>query len=267
MSIKLIKQANHFEKESIPDSFFLTYHNKEKAFDSKERKKLNILAIDTTSSWGSIALSKNGKIVYSGYLDIRVTHSERLMLQIDYGLQQSEIGIDDLDLLALSNGPGSFTGVRIGLATAKGICMAKEIPLYPVNTLKLIAYNVYGCGFDVMPFVDARMNEIYAALFDKEMKEVIPPQSSDPLQFINSARGKTFIIGDGVEKYRELIEDSGKDFLIGLPHQNIPLASVLISLVISEGVEIEYNFNETAELEPFYLRKSQAEMKKSLSRT
>jgi len=222
---------------------------------------LDILALDTTSSWGSVALSKNEKIVYLSYLDIRVTHSERLMEQIDYGLKQSGMSLDDIELIAISNGPGSFTGVRIGLATAKGICMAREIPLYPVNTLKLLAYNVYGSQLNILPFIDARMDEVYAALYDSNFNEIISPRSSDPAEFLEAVTSKTIIIGDAVEKYDDAIKKCGKDLLTGLPHQNYPLATTLISIIGAEGVKPQYRFDEIAVLEPYYLRRSQAELK------
>ncbi len=222
---------------------------------------MDILALDTTSSWGSVALSKNEKIVYLSYLDIRVTHSERLMEQIDYGLKQSGMSLDDIELIAISNGPGSFTGVRIGLATAKGICMAREIPLYPVNTLKLLAYNVYGSQLNILPFIDARMDEVYAALYDSNFNEIISPRSSDPAEFLEAVTSKTIIIGDAVEKYDDAIKKCGKDLLTGLPHQNYPLATTLISIIGAEGVKPQYRFDEIAVLEPYYLRRSQAELK------
>ena len=224
---------------------------------------MNILALDTTSSWGSVALSKEGKIVFLSYLDIRVTHSERIMQQIDHGLKQSELGIDDIDLIALSNGPGSFTGVRIGLATAKGICLAKKLPLYPVNTLKLLAYNAYGCQINILPFIDARMDEVYAALYNKDLQEIIAPKSIKPIEFLDSIKEKTLILGDGIYKHKELI-NSMKDLLVaGQLHQNYPVAAALISIVSQEKKIPEYDLKKIAELEPYYLRKSQAELKKS----
>jgi tRNA threonylcarbamoyladenosine biosynthesis protein TsaB len=229
-----------------------------------EVDKLNILALDTSSSWGSVALSREGKIVYLSYLNIQVTHSERLMQQIDYGLRQSSMALADLDLLAFSNGPGSFTGVRIGLATLKGICMAKELPLYPVNTLKLLAYNNYGSQIDIVPFIDARMGEVYAGVYDKDMKEVIPPQSCDPVSFLKFLKRKALIVGDGTLKYREEIKSAKIDHIIGMPHQHFPLASALIGIV-SLGPDLPgFNFSEIAELEPYYLRKSQAELNKQV---
>ena len=121
---------------------------------------MNILGIETSSSWGSVAVVKDDRIVFSSYLDIKVTHSERLLPQIDAALKSSSLQISDLDIIAISNGPGSFTGLRIGLAAAKGLSFPHEIPLYPVNTLRLLAANLYGNEFPILSFMDARMQEV-----------------------------------------------------------------------------------------------------------
>jgi len=105
------------------------------------------------------------------------------------------------------------------------------------------------------------MNEVYAALYDKDMQEVIAPRSSRPDEFLKLISGRTMIVGDGVNKYREVIETSGKDFITGLPHQNYPLAATLISLMYFDRQIPEYDFSAIADLEPYYLRQSQAELK------
>lgn len=225
---------------------------------------MNILAIDTSSSWGSVAIAKEGRICHISYLDIRVTHSERLMLQIDNGLSQSGINLDDIDLIVFSNGPGSFTGLRIGLATVKGICTVKKIPLYPLSSLKALAYNAYGCAVNIAAFIDARMNEAYAALYDRQMNEVIAPMNTDPQAFIDSINEKSLIIGDGVYKYSSLIEKRNDVLTQGLIHQNYIIASSLIAAAIDDNIDIEFDFDAIADLEPYYLRKSQAEQNLAL---
>ena len=86
------------------------------------------------------------------------------MTQIDFGLRQSGITLEELDLITLTNGPGSFTGIRIGLATAKGLSFGRKIPLLPFNTLEILAFNVWGSCLPILPFIDAKMDEVYAAL-------------------------------------------------------------------------------------------------------
>lgn len=226
---------------------------------------MNILALCTTSTSGSIAIYKKNSIAFISYLDIRITHSERLMPQIAFGLEQSNMELKNLDIVTIANGPGSFTGIRIGLATAKGICMAHEIPLLPINTLELLAYNLFGSNRDILPFIDARMGEVYAALYSLHLKQLIPPQNVKPADFLKKISKPVTIVGDGLENYGEIIESSRIDFVPALPHQNIPLASTLISIALRKPIP-DYNFDQISELEPFYLRKSQAEITREKNR-
>ncbi|MCD4818473.1 MAG: tRNA (adenosine(37)-N6)-threonylcarbamoyltransferase complex dimerization subunit type 1 TsaB [Candidatus Cloacimonetes bacterium] len=223
---------------------------------------MNILALNTSSTSGSIAISKDGIIVFISYLDIKVTHSERLLPQIDYALKHCKLTIDDIDLICFANGPGSFTGIRIGLSTVKGICMVKEIPLMPVSSLELLAYNVFGVERDILCFVDARMSEVYAALYSPNMKEIISPCSSKPDKIIEKIDSSIIIVGDGKLKYKEFFEKSKLNYINALPHQDIGLASNLISIALLKEKLPEYDFDEISNLEPYYLRKSQAEIMK-----
>ncbi|HOD55322.1 MAG TPA: tRNA (adenosine(37)-N6)-threonylcarbamoyltransferase complex dimerization subunit type 1 TsaB, partial [Candidatus Cloacimonadota bacterium] len=129
------------------------------------------LAIDTSANSGSIALEKDGKIIFVFYTDIQITHSERLMPQIEQAFKVNNLSAKDLDAVLLSNGPGSFTGIRIGLATAKGICYAHQIPLIPFNTLEMHAVNAIHRNHLILSVIDAKMNEIYASLYDENLTE------------------------------------------------------------------------------------------------
>ncbi len=236
-------------------------------FSYRRGKILNILALDTSSTSGSVAICKDNKISFISYLDIQITHSERLMPQIDFGLKQAKLTINDIDLISISNGPGSFTGIRIGLATAKGFCMGKEIPLFPVNTLKLLAYNIYGCKWSILPFIDAKMDEVYAALYSSDLEEKIHPQNAKPDVFLKMIKEPVFFVGDGAIKYKEKINKSGIQYEIALSHQNIPLASTLISIALKMNNIPKFDFDFIAELEPYYLRQSQAEIIKKQKET
>ena len=221
---------------------------------------LNILAIDTSANWGSVALGKGKDIVYLSYLDLRVTHSERLMLQIDSCLKTTGVKLEEIDLITISNGPGSFTGLRIGLATAKGLCLAQKIPLLPFNSLKILAANLMGLGLNILPMVDAKMNEVYAALYDSNLNELIPPTNSTVEEFLNGIDQPAIIVGDMASKGEERILALGKDFKLANSHQNFPLASSMIGLANKISDYPQYNTKQISELEPYYLRKSQAEV-------
>jgi len=220
---------------------------------------LNILALSTTSSSGSIAIYKENHISYINHLDIKITHSERLLPQIDAGLKNSKIGISDIDLVTIANGPGSFTGLRIGLATAKGICMAHNIPLLPINTLELLANNVAHSNRNILALIDARMSEVYAALYSSDLEILIQGTNAKPIDFFKIIKDPVIIVGDGAKEFKKEILDSGIDHTFCLEHQNIPLASTLISIALKNKIP-NYDFESISELEPYYLRKSQAEL-------
>ncbi len=220
---------------------------------------MNILALSTTSSSGSIAIYKEDQISYINHLDIKITHSERLLPQIDAGLKNSKIEISDIDLVTIANGPGSFTGVRIGLATAKGICMAHNIPLLPINTLELLANNVAFSNRNILAIIDARMSEAYAALYSPELEIILQETNTKPTDFLKLIKEPVIIVGDGAKEFKNEILESGIDHIFCLEHQNIPLASTLISIALKSKIP-DYDFESISELEPYYLRKSQAEL-------
>lgn len=220
---------------------------------------MNILALSTTSSSGSIAIYKEDHISYINHLDIKITHSERLLPQIDAGLKNSKIAISDIDMVVIANGPGSFTGVRIGLATAKGICMAHNIPLFPINTLKLLANNIVFTDRNILVLIDARMAEVYAALYSPDLEIILPETNTKPVEILNMITEPVIIVGDGAKEFKKEIDESGIDYKLCLEHQNIPLASTLISIALKSEIP-EYDFDRISELEPYYLRKSQAEL-------
>ncbi len=219
---------------------------------------MNILALSTTSTSGSIAIYNKDHISYINHLDIKVTHSERLLPQIDAGLKNSKIDISDIGLVVIANGPGSFTGVRIGLATAKGICMAHNIPLLPINTLELLANNIFPANRNILTLIDARMAEVYAALYSPDLEILIPETNAKPTEIFKMIKEPVIIVGDGAKLFKKEIIKSGIDHIFCLEHQNIPLASTLISIALKCNIP-KYDFESISELEPYYLRKSQAE--------
>lgn len=223
---------------------------------------MNILALDTSSSTGSIALAKDDKIAYLNLLNIRATHSERLLPQIDQGLNMTGLSIPDLDLICLGNGPGSFTGIRIGLATAKGLCLGNQIPLLPFNTLEIIAANLYKPTSPILVMQDAKMNEIYAALYSSTGDVLIAPCNAEPEEFLGQIEEKVIAIGDAVQKYKSILEEKKINFETVLPHQNLLFASSMIGIVLERKLKPDFDLAMISDLEPYYLRRSQAEIVK-----
>ena len=131
---------------------------------------MKVLGIDTATMMGSIGLIDDEGAIAEYSLNIRATHSERLMPAIDRLLKDSGIMPKDIDGFAVSIGPGSFTGLRIGLATVKGFAMGCNKPVAAVSTLEALAFNLAYAEYLICPILDARRNEVYAAMFKSDGK-------------------------------------------------------------------------------------------------
>lgn len=126
---------------------------------------MRILAVDTSAVCASVAVTENGKILSECSTNTGLTHSRTLMPMIDSALKNGEISIDSIDYFACSVGPGSFTGIRIGVAAVKGLCDALGKKCIPVSTLEGLAYNLQGNECTAVSVMDARCNQVYCALF------------------------------------------------------------------------------------------------------
>src|SRR4030066_1396429 len=128
---------------------------------------MRVLAIDTSTLLGGVAIvDELSGVVVEVRLNVKSTHSERLMTTIDYAMKQSGYTISDMDVFAVATGPGSFTGLRIGLSTVKGLSYATGKPIVSVPTLEALARNFPFCRYPVCTMLDARKKEVYAALFE-----------------------------------------------------------------------------------------------------
>ena len=225
-----------------------------------------LLAIDSATPVAGVALVQDGKLLVEATLHGNQRHSVQLMPLIDQVLQQAERSVEDLATVAVSIGPGSFTGLRIGLAAAKGLCMGLDIPLVGVSTLQMLAHNlVYSPGL-VCPVIYARKNEIYTALYDCSRdiphplcdEQALPPQ--ELLGLVESWReGRELImVGDGIEPFSQLWDQAFSGYLQQLPisHRS-PRAAALADLAWQQAVAGDYL--DYRSVRPVYLRLSEAE--------
>ena len=224
-------------------------------------RKMIWLAIDCSGSSGSIALEQDGRLIYQCYFNIDITHSETLMPQIDTALKFCKLTPADLSGIVTTIGPGSFTGLRIGLATAKGIAYGRKIPLLTYSTLELIAANCYGSKLPILVCLDAKMQELYAAMYSSELKPLIPDCVISPEALAARISEPVLLTGNMSDKMIPLLADKGVDVIPALEHQNLPVAAGLFSLMQLKPQSIEYNFEALAELEPQYLRESTAQVR------
>ena len=179
-------------------------------------------------------------------------------------VKMAEINIDELDAIAVSGGPGSFTGLRIGSATAKGIAFAIKKPIIHIPTIDGLAYNMYGTNRIVCPIMDARRNQVYTGLYRFENDEFITIEAQsqkdimDVIKSVNEIGKSVVFLGDGTSIYKEIItKNINVDCQFAPIHMNMQRASSVATLAVkyyNEGKVIE-----SSEHKPDYLRKSQAE--------
>ena len=186
---------------------------------------MKILALDTSTRMGAIALLKGENLIAEVCLDCDLTHSERLLTGIQTTLQMARIKIEEVDLLAVTIGPGSFTGLRIGLATAKGLATATSKPIIGVSSLEALSLHGRMSGKTVVPILDARREELYAAAFhfhsNGKRERLLNDSSIKPEELISLLKNydETVVFGSGVETYRDFLEKhlSKKDLLFTQP--------------------------------------------------
>ncbi len=222
-----------------------------------------ILAIDSSNSSGSIAIIKKNDLVFSSFFNIKITHSETLMPEIHRALSLCNLLTSDLDAIAIAQGPGSFTGLRIGLATAKGIAFAHEIPLIPISSLKIVAMNYYGISKDILVMQDAKMKEVYIALYDSKLNEIIPPTCIKPCDVANLIKNPTIAVGSGIDIYKDTLQDNPYIEINNILEKNLAKAESMFSIIHIENIHPSFDFDFNSKLQPYYIRKSQAEVNRN----
>jgi tRNA threonylcarbamoyladenosine biosynthesis protein TsaB len=219
-----------------------------------------ILNLETATRMCSVALSENGKLLALKELGGEYTHAENLTLFIEDVFAQSQRRLKDLDAISVSKGPGSYTGLRIGVSTAKGLCYSLGIPLMGVGTLDalLLAFdpspaipNGEEQAAVKCPMLDARRMEVYCALYDSEgtILEPVSAKIIDEQSFLDYLeKGKVTFFGDGAMKCRTLITHPNALFVDHI----VPSAKYMIPL--SEAAFEQKRFEDVAYFEPYYLK-------------
>lgn len=212
-----------------------------------------ILCIETATTNCSVAIGKDGEVLalkedYSS----SYSHAERLHVFIEQILKENRFTIEDFDAIAVSGGPGSYTGLRIGVSAAKGFCFAADIPLISIPTLTSLAYQVAEEDGDyIFPLLDARRMEVYTAGFNSK-REIISKTEAKILDESSFReyleKGKVSFIGNGVEKFKAICNHPNADFILG----KLPSASEMV--ILAEKEFLEENFEDVAYFEPFYLK-------------
>ncbi|MDB4470757.1 tRNA (adenosine(37)-N6)-threonylcarbamoyltransferase complex dimerization subunit type 1 TsaB [Deltaproteobacteria bacterium] len=225
-------------------------------------EEAKILAVDSSSMVGSVALCQGETLIAESVLNVRCTHSEKLLGQIDLLLAEAGWQLQDLDLLVAVTGPGSFTGLRIGIATIKGLAQVLDKPVVGISSLQMLAMNLPLSTVPICVFMDARKKEVYSQLFSWTPEgpvaqgdaQVVPPDLL--LQQIDQ---QVALVGDGVPLYRQQIEEILADnALLPIASAHQPRASQAAWLGWRALVNDEVS--TVAELLPIYIRPSDAEL-------
>lgn len=225
---------------------------------------MKILAIDSSGLVASVALVTEDTVLAEYSTNFKKTHSQTLLPMVDEVMRMTGIEGDELDAIAVTNGPGSYTGLRIGSATAKGLGLAWNKPIVPVPTVDMLAANFPGCDSLICPIMDARRGQVYSGLyhFRAEELEIVQKQSctllSDMIARINEMGECVIFLGDGVPVHKEKLAQEVKvPFYFAPMHrlvQNAASLGFLAVRLLKEGKSVP-----AMELVPEYLRLCQAE--------
>ena len=224
---------------------------------------MKILAFETSAKAASVAITDNGKLLGESYQNTGLTHSQTLMVMAEDLLKACNLSVKDVEAVAVAAGPGSFTGIRIGVAAAKGFAWGAELPCYGVSTLEAMARNLGIWNGYVVPAMDARRSQVYTAVFHAE-KGILSRVEEDMAISLAELGGKiknyeepVFLVGDGaVLCYNTLLEEVPG--LVLPPEHRMHQRAAGVALAAQRMAD-DGDPGNGAELTPNYLRLSQAE--------
>jgi len=225
---------------------------------------MKILSVETSSLVASAAIFVDDIMIAEYTTNYKITHSQTLLPMIDDICRMTEFDINELDFIAVSGGPGSFTGLRIGSATAKGLGLALDIPLVHVPTLKAMAYNIYDSNKLICPIMDARREQVYTGIYRstngvvEALKDQMAITIHELIDILNEMDEDVIFLGDGVPVYKSKIEESlNKKAFYAPPHLSRQRGGAVCEL----GKELfaQGKYESSDQHAPEYLRQSQAE--------
>jgi len=226
---------------------------------------MRYLTIDTTTKVTAIALAEDGRLIGEGFLHTSKTHSERVIPMLDQLLTAAAWSLTDLDMIGVVRGPGSFTGIRIGIATAQGLAQVLNLPLIAVLSLDVLAWAGLGRTEDIVPILDARKNEWYTARYQwtrgNEKAECLTlPQAVTKDQWLEQLRRlecPICFVGDAVDKAKSQIEAVLDERAVILPEYiNLPRGAYAVQAVWQRWQAMGCG----EQVEPYYIRVSEAEV-------
>lgn len=240
---------------------------------------MRVLAIDSSGLTATVAIVEDDQTIAEYTTNYKKTHSQTLLPMINEMVKMVDADLSSVDAIAVSGGPGSFTGLRIGSATAKGLGLALDKPLIHVPTVEAMAYSMYGCGDIICPIMDARRKQVYTGLYsfshrknketglyDEPAFQILRTQMAvsvdELIRHLNVYRRRVVFLGDGVPVYKELLEKG-----LEVPYWFAPAFTNRQRAAAVGALGIRYfetgNYEAASEFRPEYLRKSQAERERA----
>lgn len=230
---------------------------------------MKILALDSSGLVASVAIVQDDNLIAEYTTNYKKTHSQTLLPMLDEVVRMTETDKKSFDLLAVAAGPGSFTGLRIGSATVKGLALAWDIPVVAVPTLEALAYNAWGSRRIICPIMDARRRQVYTGLyrFDKDDKmevlmDQVPMDIDELIEVLGDRGEEVLFVGDGIDVYADTIRQKMTvPFSFAPAHMNKQRAgsvAVAAKKRYEEGI-----YTSGDDFAPEYLRQSQAERERA----
>ena len=223
---------------------------------------MKILALDCSAVSASCAVSEEERIIASSYVNVRLTHSETLLPLVENTLAAAKLTLNDIDAIAINNGPGSFTGIRIGISVVKGLAEPRNLPCIAVSTLLSIAFLHKNLSGIVCAVMDARCNKVYKALFKVEKGEITRITEDravlidEVISELDQISDNIIISGDGSALFKGYAKDKENVIIASEPlaNQNAVGVATAAKEILNRGEAVS-----SEELCPFYLRLPQAE--------
>lgn len=229
---------------------------------------MNILAFDTASSSGAVAIMKNDKIIAHTQLNIGLTHSEQLLPTINALMEITGSKMGEMDAIAITSGPGSFTGLRIGFSTAKGMALGLHKPLIPISTLDVLAQNGAGTNGIVVPIMNARRNQVYTAIYysngssvkrKSDFQAIGINELLDEIKKLSQAT-PVYFTGDGVDVFSDVVRESLGNSAIFASGCRKYVCADMLALLAAQEID-NWTDLRGMRIEPIYLRESEAVIK------
>ena len=226
---------------------------------------MRILGFDTTAKYLSVAIAEDEKILVSVHEEVGIKHSALLLPKIKELLKSQNLRIRDIDVIAISIGPGSFTGLRIGVAIAKALALSVGMKIVSVPTMDVIASNYADKGDKLVPLLDARKNMIYFCVYDKQGDTLVPKTDyvlSDITDLESRIKDDKFVVfGDGLKLYGSLLKDKFPNLELIDDDNWYPKAETVVKLGYHKA--IEGKFEDAEKLVPLYLHPNDCHIRKS----